>query len=532
VASRIFDTQAREVTGALPSPAEARARAWRTSLFALVLLIAWILLAYGGTAMSMVRTWWRSETFAHGFIVPPIVLWLIWRRRAELSRMLPEPMTWTLAPMALASAAWFLGRLAEVNAVAQFAMTALVVLAVPAMLGMRIARALAFPLAFLFFAVPFGEVFLPALMDWTADFTIAALRLSGIPVFREGRMFVIPTGTWSVVEACSGVRYLIASLMLGTLFAYLSYRSTRKRVLFIGVSILVPIVANWVRAYLIVLIGHLSGNRLAVGVDHLIYGWVFFGFVIAMMFWIGNRWREDDEPASTTAAAADDVRAVAMASTPSRPWWVAICAMLVVGALPLAQMRIDAALGSAGPVRLVTPAAVSGWSVDLAHRTLWQPDFEGAAASDSQLFRQGSRVVGLHIEYYRDQDETHRLVSSGNSLVRSEDRVWRRLRSSRSPSVAIGGRASDIYATLIAHAGGARLLAWQFYWIDGRLTADDVIAKWNTALARFGGRDDGAAVIVYTDAEDPQAAQAVLRSFLRDEGAAILAALEATRDHR
>ena len=51
----------------------------------------------------------------------------------------------------------------------------MIVLAVPAVLGVRVARALAFPLAFLFFAVPFGEFVLPLLMDWTANFTVGGV---------------------------------------------------------------------------------------------------------------------------------------------------------------------------------------------------------------------------------------------------------------------------------------------------------------------------------------------------------------------
>ena len=104
---------------------------------------------------------------------------------------------------------------------------------------------------------------MPWLMESTADFTVSALVLTGIPVYREGHQFIIPSGAWSVVEACSGVRYLIASLMVGALFAYLNYRSMRRRWLFMGVALVVPIVANWVRAYLIVMIGHLSNNKLA-----------------------------------------------------------------------------------------------------------------------------------------------------------------------------------------------------------------------------------------------------------------------------
>jgi exosortase len=70
------------------------------------------------------------------------------------------------------------------------------------------------------------------------------------------------------------------------------------------VSIAVPVVANWLRAYMIVMIGHLSGNTLAVGVDHLIYGWVFFGVVIMMMFMVGARWAEPPLIGSSAPASA------------------------------------------------------------------------------------------------------------------------------------------------------------------------------------------------------------------------------------
>ena len=65
----------------------------------------------------------------------------------------------------------------------------------------------------------------------------------------------------------------------------------------------VPIIANGMRAYMIVMIGHLSGMKLATGVDRLIYGWLFFGLRMFIMFWIGRYWREDELPAPLPAAA-------------------------------------------------------------------------------------------------------------------------------------------------------------------------------------------------------------------------------------
>jgi exosortase len=116
----------------------------------------------------MVSIWARSDTFAHGFLVVPIVLWLVWRQRHALAVVAPTPSAWLLGPMAAVAFVWLLGDLASVNSVTQLALTALLVLAVPAVLGLPAAKVIVFPLAFLFFAVPLGEFLLPQLMSWTA----------------------------------------------------------------------------------------------------------------------------------------------------------------------------------------------------------------------------------------------------------------------------------------------------------------------------------------------------------------------------
>jgi exosortase A len=292
---------------------------WR--LAALALAAVWLALGllYADTVATMVGIWYRSETFAHAFLVPPISAWLIWRLRGQLARISPSPQPWLLLGLVVAAAGWLLADLVKVNSVSQLAWVAMLILSVPAVLGLAVASTILFPLLFLFFAVPLGEFMLPYMMSWTADFTILALRLSGIPVYREGLQFVIPSGSWSVIEACSGVRYLIASFMVGALFAYLNYSSTKRRVIFMLASLLIPIVANWLRAYMIVMLGHLSGNTIAVGVDHLLYGWVFFGLVVMLMFYVGGRWSEPDpqrlDAANQTPALPSTQRPLAFVLT-------------------------------------------------------------------------------------------------------------------------------------------------------------------------------------------------------------------------
>ena len=253
-----------------------------------------VLALYWRTAESIVAIWMRSETFAHGFVVVPIALWLVWRRRDALAQIPAKPWWPRLRALRL-PALWLVASAADALGVKQFALVFMIQAGIVAIVGKNLSRALVFPLAFLLFAVPAGEIFVPTLIDWTADFTVSALRWSGVPVYREANHFIIPSGAWSVVEACSGIRYIIASVMVGTIYAAVAYRSAGAGSRFSRRRSSFPIVANWLRAYMIVMLAHLTNNKLAVGVDHIIYGWVFFGLVMLLLFWVGSFWQETED---------------------------------------------------------------------------------------------------------------------------------------------------------------------------------------------------------------------------------------------
>jgi exosortase A len=513
---------------------------WRPALVALGLV--WLLLGalYADTVIAMVAIWNGSETFAHAFLVPPIALWLVWRRREALARLTPQPQPWVLLAMAAFTVLWLLGELVVVNAAMQFAWVALVVLSVPAVLGFQVARAILFPLLFLFFAVPMGEFLLEPMMQWTADFTVAALSLSGIPVYREGLQFVIPSGSWSVVEACSGVRYLIASFMVGTVFAHLNYRSAKRQALFMVVAILVPVIANWVRAYMIVMLGHLSGNTIAVGVDHLIYGWVFFGVVVMIMFLVGARWAEPD----ADLAGADAGVRLLPANPAPRPVssLVAVAVgALAVGLLPHAVLAgLHRLEGAAAAPQLALPQALSeSWQEAPASTPAakFTPVFVNPAASARQAYAGVGGTVYVYLAYYRNQSADSKLVTSVNTLVRSNDRDWNQVATGAENTVvdgrSVGWHGAQVLASRHAAGERAQLTVWRAYWINGRWVAGDIRAKLSGALARLQGRgDEGAAVVLWTDNESRPAARALLQGFVRDNLGALDSLLARTRDTR
>lgn len=508
---------------------------WRPALLALSLVLLCLGVLYRDTVETMVGIWYRSETFAHAFLVPPISVWLIWRQREALARLTPRAQPWVLVAIAVCSAVWLLSDLVLVNAGAQFAWVAMVVLSVPAVLGFQVTLVILFPLLFLFFGVPFGEFMLPPMMDWTADFVVAALQLTGIPVYREGMNFVIPSGNWSVIDECSGVRYLIASFMVGTLFAYLNYRSYKRRAVFMAVSIAVPIVANWLRAYIIVMLGHLSGNKIAVGVDHILYGWVFFGIVIFVMFMIGSRWSEPDAPAPTGLRVGDTAPAV-----DSRQMFAAVAAALLVIALPHAALwglhRIES---TASAPQLTLPATPSpGLTLEPRPALAWSPVWENPAVKVDGAYVGASAPVGVFIAYYRGQDADSKLVTGLNGVVGMNDRKWNPVGRS-TVTVVVAGRSvafqtTDIQAPQRAEGTGrGHLVAWRVYWIDGRFVAGDAEAKLRNAVGRLRGRgDDGAALVLYADRDSFDDAHEAVRAFAQANLAPLAELLQATRDRR
>src|SRR4030095_7036199 len=127
------------------------------TVLTVVVLLAWVLALYFPTTISMVTIWERSETFAHGFIVFPIFLYLVWRQRDELATIETARCLPALLGIAGAGVVWFIGEQVHAAVVSQMAMVAMVPFAVWTVLGTRVAAALCIPLAFLFFAVPFGE---------------------------------------------------------------------------------------------------------------------------------------------------------------------------------------------------------------------------------------------------------------------------------------------------------------------------------------------------------------------------------------
>jgi len=507
---------------AAPTAADGRLAALLVAALSLIMLFV-----YAETGRTMAGIWQSSDTFGHGFFVVPIALWLVWRRRSELARLPIAPFWPGVLLVAVAGFVWMLGRLGAARVVEHFALVLMLQGAVVAVLGVRVARAVAFPLLFLLFAVPFGDAFVPYLIEWTADATVLALKLTGVPVYREGNNFAIPSGQWSVIDACSGIRYLVASLMAGALFAYLMYVSVWRRTAFIAASVVVPIVANWLRAYLIVMVGHLSSNTLAAGIDHLVYGWVFFGIVLGAMFWVGAAFRQDGARQVSRAGPPNE----ATRSTGRAPiLGAALAAAFASVPWPLFSAALTATAADAAARELPPVDGANGWRrVADGHAFEWQPNFAGPRASLRQVFERDGERVAVYVAYYAVQIDGAELVSSRNGLTTAAESKWREVSSTRVTVQGGDGSLPARVATIVGARGRFDVLWW--YWVGEVVTTSESLATARIAWSRLTRQpDDAAAVFLFTEPSERADGERTLRRFAADMSGAIAHALAAARD--
>jgi exosortase A len=472
----------------------------------LLLTLAWlaVIALLQPTFLSMAQIWERSETFAHGYVILPIALWLTWRKRHFLATV-PANTDWrallVILPLALG---WLAARVGGVQVVEQYALVGILISTVWLVLGLRMWRALMFPLAFLLLMVPNGEALIPRLIEFTADFTVGAVKLIGIPVYREGPFFTLPSGEWNVVEGCSGLRYLISSITLGVLYAYLTYRTLWKRVAFSLAAVIVPVLANGMRATLIVLIAHYSDMKLALGVDHFIYGWVWFGIVMLVMFWVGLIWREDLDEDHPAAAAIK-----------AQPTYAPVLALTALLALfPLYEAQLDSR--AFRTPHLVLPAPVQGWALAEKPFSTWEPHWVGM---DKQLlgnYRRGDQQVLLFVAWYGAQRQGAELINTQNFMVRQKHPEWRDMRRVEMQTDVAGQPLPLAESGLKAQDDNRRILVWQWHRIHGKDDINPYRAKLELALAKLaGGSDEAAAIIVATPyTEDAKAAAATLKEFV------------------
>lgn len=475
-------------------------------LVAALLALVW---TYRSTFYSMAGKWLDDVAFTYGFVVAPISLWLVLQKRRSLAAVTIAPSWLGVIGMLGLGMLWVVAQGTGVLVLAQVAVVGMVSATVLAMLGPKATRLFAFPLAFLFFMVPFGRAVVPGLMQATAQMATLALQWSGIPVYRSHMYITIPGGSFEVARACSGVAFLMTALVLGVLYAYLNYTTWKKRLLCVLVAVCVPVLANGVRVYLTIAAAHLTDMRVGPGVEHRTFGQVFFVLVMLGTFWLGRRWQDTravEQPPGIPATVPDRRLAWPWAPVP-----VALLLMLLPPSYYAALAHgVHTRNRNAADVSL--PTGSRKWAGPVAAQHAWTPLYRNGLAQKQATYRdpRGSRVDAFVAVYGLGVTSGSEMISFGNVLYAGEHESLAKTRHRR---VDLGDGTTLTVREVVAPEADHDYLVWHWFVVGERRTTSPFKVKALEAAAWVTRTAATERIVTVATPVDPEARER-LESFV------------------
>jgi len=466
-------------------------QSWFEHGLALGALILLSLVGFRDAVMAAVQVWWVSPTYSHCFLVIPISAWLIWEKRHQLSGLRPcvEPRAlWALLPLLLV---WWLGELSTINEVRQFAVIGLIQILTFAMLGSEIYRSIWFAALYLFFLVPTGEYLIGPMQQFATRFTDATLSLIALPHYTQGTMIELTNGRFEIAEACAGLRFLIATIALGVLFAHMMFRKWYKVALFLVSCVAVPLIGNGLRIVGIILLAHYTNNKYGAGADHIIYGWGFNVAILLFLFFVGSFFRDpiDESDSKVRKPQKQDSRTTIVT--------VFLTSILLLSLGPAVAYWHDSRTVAPDIAELRAPILLSS-SHQAPLTGMWRPVYPGIdsdlAASLFSNESTSSMPVDLYIGYYARARTGHSLTAHLNKLW--DDKTWTPVSSGHAVA-RIAGTDAGFEEWIVTSALEKRMV-WATYWVDGTFTTSLMKVKLLQARAAFGGHEGEAVVVVST----------------------------------
>ncbi len=234
-----------------------------------------LLICYASALRGMVNQWTQDEDMAHGFVVPFVIAWIIWRQRDQWRKLPAQPTWWGAAPLALAASLDFAGALGVGLFARSLAFLISIAGAVLCFGGWAWLRAWAFPFVLALFMLPklaivYNQVTLP-LQLLATRLAAAILTTTGFAVIRDGNILNVAGHQIQVVEACDGIRYLIPLAFTALVLAYLADSSIWMRAALFLAAIPLAVIANGIRVAAVAPI-----PALLTGPLHALTGWIIF----------------------------------------------------------------------------------------------------------------------------------------------------------------------------------------------------------------------------------------------------------------
>jgi exosortase A len=464
------------------------------------LLLAICVVAFWPTFVSLARIWRDMFDYHHGVVIAAISIIWLWRVRRDLDTCSVRPVRAALPLLALALLAWMIAYRANSELMQQLLLPVIPLLAVYAAGGLQLCRRVAAPIAYLYFAIPLWELLLPYLQWLTTTVAESLLGLIGVPTQVEGHYVTIPSGRFSIIEGCSGKRYVVIALAFAYLAAAVEGLRWRRTAVVMTSAVVLALITNWVRVVTVIYAGHVTQmQHYLVAEEHHSFGYALFIPLLLAILWIARRSRQR-QPIGPVSPAAPEVE------RRGRPIdWAIVMGLAALPILVWARTAEHAYVAHLAAM----PVATGAWQGPLPGVAAWQPRFLGASEERRAAYQQDGQRFEIYMNVYGAQSQGRELVFHHNSFAPA-DRFAQIRRLSRS--------AGTSPAEVIAETnGGSRWVVMHTYRVGGWQTDSPGLAQLYYGLhAIVRPVPAGTLAVAVRCAEDCSSAEQVIQRFWRE----------------
>lgn len=264
------------------------------SLSMLTLIIASIVFTSIPILEGIIDPWYEDGTYSHGFLLLAVTLYLFYRNKKYLQYPTEKVNGLAIGAFFIGYGVWLASIIAGIEVAYRFILPFLLANIFFIVLQPKAAVKFIFPSLFILFAIPFWGLLSMLLQHISAQMVTVIVESYGLSVLLEGTFITIQAGTFEVAGGCSGIRYLLVTLTMASLYSYLYLKTTSSMIRIVLFSILVALVTNWVRIVILVLIGHYSDMQHEMLADHNNLGWIVFCFFLVPMHYYVNRLEKNE----------------------------------------------------------------------------------------------------------------------------------------------------------------------------------------------------------------------------------------------
>jgi exosortase len=394
------------------------------SVFPLTRYRRWLTIV--GLAVVVMAVFWQTfasifELYLHGdfhhhFFIYPAVAYVLYREERALMREPVAPSLFGLVLLAGLMLVWSVSRTASVQLVEQIAAILMIPTFVYAVMGGRTMKAAAFPMLLFLAAIPLGDGVVPVLMEVTAYIATFLLNLFGIPAFREGMLLSLPNGQFQIAAACAGFNFLSAGVTCSLICSYFLWSRWQPRLIFAGIAAVAFVIANGIRAFIVMAVASATHMKYLAGHDHVTFGMILFAVLLFGLLWFANKYA--DPVPTAESKSVPPMAAVTPRVEPAvkgRNTALVIAALVLLSAGPAAQAYRQNAAHSL-PQTLTLPE-LAGCTRSADDEAKWTPTMKSADQEARAVYHCGDLALEAYVAAYINQEQGRELVGVDNVLV-------------------------------------------------------------------------------------------------------------------